>query len=150
MKVLLVLFVLYSSLFGLDIYENYRAVTKGSGIDEILDVNIKNYNQDENLLKCDAKGLYQYPNYKEERKTDFTKEQFSGVKIYFTINLDTLKFSGKQYHIAGTGNDEESEDWNSTFDGNVSEDGTTFYYIETYIEQKSGDKITQKVKLIAQ
>jgi len=150
MKVLLVLFVLYSSLFGIDIYENYRAVTKGGKIDEILDVNIKNCNQNENLLKCEAKGLYQYPNYKEEKKTDFTKEQFSGVKIYFTINVNTLRFTAKQYHIAGTGNDEDSGDWNSTFKGYISKDGEVFNYTEKYIEQKSGKETVIKTKLIAQ
>jgi len=150
MKVLLVLFVLCSSLFSIEIYEEYRAVTQGNGINEILDVTIEDCEQDKNIIKCDAKGLYQYPNYKKEKKSDPYKEEFAGVKIHFVINLDTLKFSAKQFHIAGSGNDKDSGDWNSTFKGYVSKDGEVFNYTEDYIEQKSGKKIVQKVKLIAQ
>ena len=150
MKVLLVLFFLWSSLFGIDIYEEYRAVTKGDDINEILEMKITDCYEDENILKCEAKGLYQYPDYKEAKKSDPDKEEFAGVKIYFTINLDTLKFTAKQYHIAGSGNDKDSGDWNSTFRGYITKDGEVFNYTEDYIEQKSGKEIVQKVKLIAQ
>ena len=151
MRVLLVLFFLWSSLFSVEIYEEYRAVTKGDDINEILEMKITDCYEDENILKCEAKGVYQYPNYKEESEPNDKKDEFAGVKIYFKINLDTLKFTAKQYHIAGSGNDKESGDWNSTFRGYITKDGEVFNYTEDYIEQKSGKKVVfHNIELIAQ